>query len=96
MIINYMKFKLLLFILLSTFTFGQNYNFKNSFDSIKVNQSKLKYTRVAYYIGEIKSNALKENKRPEYLFATIKEFENQSKQHTKREDIVIFPKNRNV
>ncbi len=88
MIINYMKFKLLLFILLSTFTFGQNYNFKNSFDSIKVNQSKLKYTRVAYYIGDIKSNALKENKRPEYLFATIKEFENQSKQHTKREDIV--------
>ena len=83
-----MKFKLLLFLFTAIFGFGQNYNFKNSFDSIKVNQSKLKYTRVTYYINDIKSHALKENKRPEYLLATILDFENQSKQHTKREEIV--------
>ncbi|MEG1199639.1 MAG: hypothetical protein RSD53_09630, partial [Algoriella sp.] len=83
-----MNFKSLLFILFATFAFGQNYNFKNSFDSIEVNQTKRKYTRVNYYINDIKSHALKENKRPEYLYASIKDFENISKQHTKKEDIV--------
>ena len=83
-----MKFKLLLFLFTSIFGFSQNYNFQNSFDSISVNQSKRKYTRVTYYINDIKSHALKENKRPEYLLASIKDFENISKQHTKKVDIV--------
>lgn len=77
-----MKFKALLFLFLSISTFGQNFNFTSTWDSIRVNLSKKNYQNANLFINQAKTNAIKENKRSEYLFAVFQEIESLRHTHT--------------
>ncbi|QTV04648.1 alpha-2-macroglobulin family protein [Faecalibacter bovis] len=68
-----MKFKALFFLILSFYTFGQNFDYKSNFDSINSNIAKKNYDNANRFIQQTKSIALKENKQPEYLLAFFRE-----------------------